>query len=57
MQVVTTATKEDKVDMSMLEITLGYWPFSDQFQHLANQIHFIQPYFLYIFNGTVINNL
>ena len=22
---------------SVLEITVGHWPFSDQFQHLANQ--------------------
>ena len=47
-----------------LEITVGHWPFSDRFQHLADQIpfwsakfHFGWPNFSHIFNGTVINNL
>jgi len=41
----------------VLEITVSHWPFSNQFQHLANQIHFGWPILLYIFNGMAINNL
>ena len=41
----------------VLEITVDHWPFSDQFQHLADQIHFGGPILLYIFNGMAINNL
>ena len=26
-----------KLGVSVLEITVGHWPFSDQFQHLADQ--------------------
>jgi len=36
---------------SVLEITVGHWPFSDQFEHLVDQN---LPYFPYIFNGTAL---
>ena len=39
----------------MLEITVGHWPFSDQFQDLADQNPLCS--LLYIFNGTAISNL
>jgi len=42
---------------AVLEITVGLWPFSNQFQHFAGQNHFGQPILLYIFNGMTINNL
>ena len=39
---------------SVLEIIDGHWPFSDQFQHLADQ----NPcWSAYIFNGTAVNSL
>ena len=41
----------------MLEVTVGHWPFSEWFQHLADQNSFGWPISLYIFNGMVINNL
>ena len=41
--------------VSVLEITIGHWPFSDQFQHLA--VDFGRPNLLYIFNGMAIDNL
>ena len=37
--------------VSVLEITVSHWPFSDQFQHLA------RPNFLYTFNGAAFSNL
>ena len=46
-----------KKSMAVLEITVGHWPFSDQFQHLADQIHFGRPNLLYIFNGMANDNL
>ena len=38
---------------------IDHWPFSDQFQYLANQNAFCigQPNLLYIFNRTTINNV
>ena len=30
----------DNLSMAVLEITVGHWPFSDQFQHLADQNQF-----------------
>jgi len=41
----------------VLEITVGHWPFSDQFNIWLTKIHFGRPSLLYIFNGIVINNL
>ena len=41
----------------MLEIATGHWPFSDQFQHLANRNPFWSAKFTVHFNGTAINNL
>jgi len=42
--------------IAVLKITVGYWPFSNQFQHLTDQI-FGQPILLYIFNRMAIDNL
>ena len=39
--------------ITVLEITVSHWPFSDQFQHLD----FDWPNLLYIFNGMAIDNL
>ena len=41
--------------LAVLEITVGHWPFSQQFQHFVNQNSFGQPNFLYISNGTAIS--
>jgi len=30
-------TLTSKTDTAVLEITVGHWPFSNKFQHLANQ--------------------
>ena len=42
---------------SVLEITVSHWPFSDQFQHLADHNLFDRPYFPYIFNETAVYSL
>ena len=42
---------------TVLEITVGHWPFSDQFQHFADQNPFDRPNLLYIFNGMAIDTL
>ena len=36
----------------MLEITVGHWPFSDQFHYLTNQINWFSNFCMYIFNTT-----
>ena len=41
---------------SALEITVGHWPFSNQFQHLADQNPFWLTKFPYIY-GTAVNSL
>ena len=42
---------------SMLEIAAGHWPFSDQFQYMANQNQLLLPKFIVHFNERGINNL
>ena len=37
MYVVLTFIVPSFIKYTVLEITVGHWPFSDQFQHLANQ--------------------
>ena len=35
--VICIISRPYKLIISVLEITVGHWPFSDQFQHLADQ--------------------
>jgi len=43
---------------TVLEITVGHWPFSNQFQHLADQNPFwLANFTVHFFNGMAINNL
>ena len=44
---------------TVLEITVGHWPFSDQFQHLADQNPFWSAKFTVHFqwDGMAIDNL
>ena len=48
-----------KLGVSVLEITVGHWPFSDQFQHLADQNPFWSAKFTVHFqwDGNLIGNL
>ena len=41
----------------VLEIKVGHWPISDQFQYMVGQYHFGRPILLYILNGMAIDNL
>ena len=45
------------VPNAVLEITVGHWPFPNNFSIWLIKIHFGWPKFLYIFNGIAINNL
>ena len=47
----TRKKKTQKTKYAVLEITTGHWPFSNQFQHLVDQIHFGWPNLLYILMG------
>ena len=41
----------------VLEIKVGHWPISDQFDYMTGQYHFGWPILLYILIGIAINNL
>ena len=41
----------------MLEITVGHWPFSDQFQHLADQNPFWSAKFIMHFQWDNLQNV
>ena len=45
------------VPNAVLEITVGHWPFPNNFSIWLIKIHFGWPKFLYIFNGIAINDL
>jgi len=46
-------------NIAVLEITVGHWPFSNQFQHLADQNPFWSANFTvhFSFNGMAFNSL